>query len=63
MDALRQDDLERARRTPPATKLQQALEAMATGIRLKRASLRQRHPTASDAELEAMLGAWLERRG
>ncbi len=61
MNFLRQDDLERARQTPPATKLRQALEAMATGIRLKRVSLRRRHPNASEEELAAMLRAWLER--
>ena len=61
MDPLRKDDLERARATPPATKLRQALEAMATGIRLKRVALRRRHPDASEAEVDAMLRAWLER--
>lgn len=62
MDPLRQDDLERARQTPPVAKLRQALEAMAMGIRLKRASLRHR-PKATEAELDAMLRAWLERDG
>lgn len=61
VDRLREDDLERARRTPPATKLRQALQAMATGIRLKRVALRKRHPSATDEELDAMLRAWLER--
>jgi hypothetical protein len=61
VDRLREDDLERARQTPPAVKLRQALEAMAAGIRLKRVALRQRHPEASDEDLEAMLRAWLER--
>ncbi len=59
VDRLRQDDLERARRTPPATKLRQALEAMATGIRLKEVSLRRQHPHASEEEIDAMLRAWL----
>jgi len=61
VDRLRQDDLERARNTPPATKLREALDAMAAGIRLKQVSLRRRHPDASDEELDAMLRAWLER--
>ena len=61
MDRLREDDLARARATPPATKLQQALEAMATGIRLKRVSLQHRHPHASQDEVEAMLRSWLQR--
>lgn len=42
-------------------KLRQALEAMATGIRLKRVALARRHPTATEDELDAMLRAWLER--
>ena len=61
VDRLRQDDLQRARNTPPALKLREALEAMAAGIRLKRVSLRRRHPHASEEELDAMLHAWLER--
>lgn len=61
MDRLREDDLERARLTPPAEKLRQALEAMATGIRLKRFALRRRHPNAPEEEIDALLTAWLER--
>jgi hypothetical protein len=61
MDRLREDDLGRARVTPPAVKLRQALDAMAAGIRLKRASLRHEHPHASDDEIEAMLRSWLQR--
>jgi hypothetical protein len=61
MDRLRQDDIDRARRTPPAAKLRQALEAMASGIRLKRVALRSNHPNATEEEIEAMLRAWLER--
>jgi hypothetical protein len=33
---------------------------MKLGIRLKRASLRTRNPAASDAEIDAMLQAWLD---
>jgi hypothetical protein len=61
VDRLREDDLERARTTAPAVKLQQALEAMATGIRLKRVALRRLHPNASEDQLESMLRTWLER--
>lgn len=61
MDALRRESLERARRTPCEVKAVQALEAMRTGIRLRRADLRLRHPEASDAELEERLRAWLLR--
>ncbi|MBX3184971.1 MAG: hypothetical protein KF915_20280 [Polyangiaceae bacterium] len=61
MDRLRDDDLRRARATPPAVKLQHALEAMAAGIRLKRTSLRHEHPHTSDDEVEAMLRSWLQQ--
>ena len=59
MDALRRDDLESARRASPEEKLRQTLDAWRTGVRLKRAALRLRHPSASDAEIEAMLDAWV----
>ena len=61
MDALRRDDIERARATPPEEKARQALEAMRTGIRLKRAALRARDPEASSEEIERRLQLWLER--
>jgi len=59
VDQLKQDDLERARRTPPAVKLLQALELMHDGIVLKRVNLRIRHPQASEQAIDAMLEAWL----
>ena len=61
MDRLRDDDLDRAGATPPAVKLQQALELMATGIRLKRAALQHQHPGAAEDEIESLLPAWLQR--
>ena len=36
MEALRQDDLERARRTPPEEKAKQAFALMRFGIKLQR---------------------------
>ncbi|MBZ0119055.1 MAG: hypothetical protein K8H88_18815 [Sandaracinaceae bacterium] len=60
MDPLREDDVRQMRETPPEEKARQALEMMQTGIRLKRAALRARHPLASDGEIEAMLQAWLD---
>ena len=60
MDALRRDEVERARATPVAEKLAQALEMMSAGIRLKRTALRTRCPDASDDELERRLREWLE---
>jgi hypothetical protein len=59
MDALRRDDIERASQLTPAQRLSRALDAMAAGIQLKRDSLRQRFPTASPSELEAMVDRWL----
>jgi hypothetical protein len=59
MDALRLDDILRARTTPPAVKLREALEAMDLGIGIKRASLRRRDPNASETELRERLRAWL----
>ncbi len=41
LEALRRDDIERARRTPPAEKAKQAFALMRFGIKLKRAKLRQ----------------------
>jgi hypothetical protein len=59
VDALRRNDVEEAQTTPPAEKLHQAFELMATGFRLKRAKLRQEHPDASDEELERLFADWL----
>jgi hypothetical protein len=61
VDALRRDDIERARATPPEEKARQALDAMRMGIRLKRAALRARDPGASPEEIEQRLQRWLER--
>jgi hypothetical protein len=61
MDPLRRDDIERARATPPEERAKQALEAMRTGIRLKRAALRARHPQAPAEQIEELLRAWLAR--
>jgi hypothetical protein len=62
VDPLRRDDLERARRTPPAEKLVQAVELMALGIELRRAGIRARQPTATEREIEEELRRWLEQR-
>jgi hypothetical protein len=62
MDRLRRDDIERARATPPEERARQALEAMGTGIRFKRAALRARNVGATDEEIERLLERWLQRR-
>ena len=63
MDRLRQDDVERARRTPIEERARQTLAMMATGIRLQRVALRRRFPEAADDEIERRLRAWLARNG
>ncbi len=62
MDALRRDDIARARQTPPAEKLLQALRLMETAIELKRTQLRLRHPGADEAGIEAELDRWMSAR-
>ena len=59
MDPLLQDDIETSRATSPEKKLAQAIELMETGIRLKRAVLRQSLPEASEAEIDEALERWL----
>jgi len=59
VDPLRKLDVEEMRRASPSEKAAQTLDAMRTGIRLKRVALRTRHPTASEAEIDAMFDTWL----
>ncbi|MEO5731777.1 MAG: hypothetical protein ABI134_06385 [Byssovorax sp.] len=61
MNRLRQDALERARRTPVEERARQTPELMATGIRLQRIALRHRFPDAPEEEIERRLRAWLAR--
>ena len=59
MDPLLQDDIETSRATSPEQKLAQAIELMETGIRVKRAALRQALPEASESEIDEALERWL----
>jgi hypothetical protein len=59
VDALAEHDLQVAREASPSEKLEQALELMEAGLRLKRDVLRNMQPDASDAEIEAELERWL----
>jgi hypothetical protein len=59
VDALRKDDLERARNTAPGEKLRQALELMQLGIDMRRRGLRAADPTASEQEIDARLLTWM----
>jgi hypothetical protein len=61
VDALRRNDIERARRTPPAVRARQALAARRTGIALRRQALCAAHPAASENEIEVLLRRWLAR--
>ena len=61
MDRLRQDDLDRARRTPVEERARQTLELMGMGIQLHRIALRHRFPEAPEDEIERRLRAWLAR--
>lgn len=63
MDPLRRDDIEDARRTPPEEKAREVCAMFAIGVDLKRTGLRLRYPTASDDEIEAMIGDWLSSDG
>ncbi len=59
MDPLAEHDLKVAREASPSEKLQQALELMDAGLRLKRDMLRSLRPDASDAEIDAEFVRWL----
>jgi hypothetical protein len=63
MDALLAHDREHAGQVAPAEKLQQALDTMLAGIRLKRSSLRRQFPEASETEVDHRLAEWLRGDG
>jgi len=50
---------EHARLLEPAEKLQQALDVMRAGIRLKRSTLRRQFPEADETEVDHRLAKWL----
>ena len=59
MDPLRRDDVEAMRTASPEEKARQAFGLFRSGLRLKRAALRVRHPEATGAEIDEMVRAWL----
>jgi hypothetical protein len=61
VDVLERDDLEVARRTSPEDRARNLLALIRTGFRLKRAALRTRYPSESEAEIDARFGRWLAR--
>jgi hypothetical protein len=63
VDALEVNDQELAQKLTAAEKLLQALEAMRTGIRLKRSTLRRQFPNADETEIDRQLAEWLTQDG
>jgi hypothetical protein len=59
VDALNRSDLELDAKTTQGQKLVEALELMSVGMRLERQRLRQKHPEATDQQLEELFLAWL----
>ena len=59
MDALESHDIRTAREAEPSEKLEQALELMAAGFRLKLDALRALRPEASESEIRAEFEQWL----
>jgi hypothetical protein len=43
-------------------RLHTAVDLWATGVALKRETIRRRHPDASDEEIEILLNRWLQER-
>jgi hypothetical protein len=43
-------------------RLRTAVDLWATGVALKRETIRRGHPDASDAEIETLLNRWLQER-
>lgn len=61
LDPLRQDDIERARRTPLDERARQVLDLVDFGIRMQNAAIRARFPDATEDEVERRLRLWLAR--
>jgi hypothetical protein len=43
-------------------RLYTAVDLWATGVAVKRETIRRRHPNASDEEIEVLLNRWLQER-
>ncbi|MGZ3424339.1 MAG: hypothetical protein ACXVEF_26880 [Polyangiales bacterium] len=53
--------MDREQNRSAEVQLLQAFAMMESGIRLKRESLRQKHPGATEADIEELLRRWLAR--
>ena len=61
MDPFLAEEIAHARQATPEARLLEALQVMADGFEVKRASLRLRFPLASEAEIEERLWRWASR--
>jgi hypothetical protein len=61
LGVLERDDVETARRMSPEERAAALVRVVRAGISLKLAALRERHPAASDVEIEDHLRRWLSR--
>jgi hypothetical protein len=59
VDALPKSSVALEAARTPGQRLAEALEMMDWGIRMKRRTLVEQHPHASEAAIDAMLTAWL----
>lgn len=60
MDALRKDDINRVKRLRPEERLEAALAAVNTGVRIRWAALRAKRPDASEHDLDSAMRDWLK---
>ena len=61
VDALRRDDIERARARSLEERLELAVEMMDLGIELKREWFVRKYPGETEEQIEVRLRAWLAR--
>lgn len=60
MDPLRKHDIEQSRRMSPDKRMRAVVETVNVGIRIQLATIRAKHPRASEEELETKLRQWLK---
>ena len=61
VDSLLESSLVLEAAKPPGQRLAEALDLMDWGIRMRRQKLARDNPGRTDAEIDAMLEAWLAR--
>lgn len=60
MGPLRKNDIERARITPASERMRAAINTVNAGVRMRLATLRAKHPQATEHEIETALRNWLK---